>query len=50
MAKFWKTKRHEDTTEKRQLLKDDIDFLVNLQREMNTQDHLCQADPRYWVG
>ena len=49
MAKFWKTKRHEDTTEKRQLLKDDIDFLVNLQREMNTQDHLCQADPRYWV-
>lgn len=49
MAKFWKTERHEDTTEKRQLLKDDIDFLVNLQREMNTQDHLSQADPRYWT-
>lgn len=40
MAKFWKTKRHEDTTEKRQLLKDDIDFLVNLQRDEYTRSFM----------
>lgn len=49
MAKFWKTERHEDTTEKRQLTQDDIKFLLNLQKELNTQDYLSQADPRYWV-
>ncbi|MBZ9693245.1 hypothetical protein FDF26_13665 [Clostridium botulinum] len=29
--------------------KNDIDFLNNLQNEMNTQDTCCQADPRFWV-
>lgn len=28
---------------------EDIEFLKNLQHEMNTQDTLCQADPRFWV-
>lgn len=28
---------------------DDIKFLIELQKEMNTQDTDCQADPRYWV-
>jgi len=29
--------------------KEDIEFLKKLQHEMNTQDHVCQADPRFWV-
>lgn len=29
--------------------KEDIEFLKNLQNEMNTQDTCCQADPRFWV-
>lgn len=28
--------------------KDDIDFLRELQHELNTQEHDCQAAPRYW--
>lgn len=24
-------------------------FLKELQQELNTQDHVCQADPRFWV-
>ena len=24
-------------------------FLKGLQEELNTQDHVCQADPRFWV-
>lgn len=31
------------------LLKEDIDFLKALQREMLTQDKVCQAAPRFWV-
>lgn len=34
---------------KRTINKEDIRFLKDLQREMNTQDHVCQADPRFWV-
>jgi len=29
--------------------KEDIEFLKELQHEMLTQDHLCQANPRFWV-
>ena len=33
----------------RELERKDIDFLVALQDELNTQDKVCQADPRFWV-
>lgn len=33
----------------RNITKQDIDFLKNLQHIMNTQDTVCQADPRFWV-
>lgn len=50
MAKFWDNlKYHEDTIEKHKITLDEIDFLKNLQKEMNTQDNFGQADPRYWV-
>lgn len=29
--------------------KKDIEFLKELQHEMLTQDHVCQASPRFWV-
>ena len=28
---------------------EDIQFLIELQEELNTLDKLCQADPRFWV-
>lgn len=34
---------------KRPLTKHDIDFLKQLQFELNTQDTVCQRDPRFWV-
>lgn len=40
---------HEDETEKLPLRNADIRFLQELQKEMNTQDTLGQADPRFWV-
>lgn len=41
---------HEDEyPNKRHITKEEIDFLKQLQFNMNTQDHICQADPRYWV-
>lgn len=49
MAKFWKLKYHEDKTEKRPITNKDIAFLQHLQTELNTQDTVGQADPRYWV-
>lgn len=42
-------KYHEDTTQKHQITQEEIKFLKELQKEMNTQDHLSQADPRFWV-
>ena len=42
------TKKREDTVKKRMLTRDDIEFLKDLQHEMNTQDTLGQRDPRYW--
>lgn len=40
---------HEDETEKHDITKEDLEFLIALQKEMNTQDNVGQADPRYWV-
>ena len=50
MAKYHEfLKYHEDATDKHEMTKEEIDFLLSLQEEMNTQDHVSQADPRYWV-
>lgn len=50
MAKFHELKYHEDEfPEKRKLTEEDIKFLINLQKEMNTQDHIGEADPRFWM-
>ena len=50
MAIFHKTLRyHEDTTKKRELNQEDVEFLKKLQLEMNTQDTTETADPRFWV-
>lgn len=50
MAKYHEhLKYHEDTVEKKALTKEDVEFLKDLQKELNTQDNVCQSDPRYWV-
>lgn len=50
MAKFWNNlKKHPDNIEKHRITAEEIQFLKNLQHEMNTQDHVHQANPRYWV-
>lgn len=50
MAKYHENlKYHKDTVKKRALREDDVQFLLKLQKEMNTQDTLYQADPRFWV-
>ena len=50
MAIYHKTLQyHEDTTEKRSLNDEDIKFLMELQKEMNTQDTTETAEPRFWV-
>lgn len=38
-----------NTVKLRKLEREDVIFLSTLQQEMNTQPHLCQADPRFWV-
>lgn len=39
MAKFWNNlKYHEDTVKKEKLTKEDITFLKDLQKELNTED------------
>lgn len=40
---------HPDTLEKHRITKEEIDFLKELQKEMNTQDTVGQAAPRFWV-
>lgn len=42
-------KYHEDTKEKRNITRDDIEFLKALQKERNTQDHCGTADVRTWI-
>lgn len=49
MAKFWKLQYHKDDVEKHNITKEEVEFLKNLQKEMNTQDNVGQANPRYWV-
>ena len=50
MAKYWKNlKYHEDTVVKEKLSNDDIKFLKELQKELNTEDNVGTASPRYWV-
>lgn len=50
MAKFHKTLQyHEDTTRKKNLSNEDREFLLELQKELNTQDTTGTADPRFWV-
>lgn len=39
----------DEHAQKTALSQEEIAFLMNLQKEMNTQDHLATADPRYWV-
>lgn len=50
MAKYWENlKYHEDTVAKEKLSNDDIKFLKELQKELNTEDKVGTATPRYWV-
>ena len=50
MAKYWENlKYHEDTVVKEILSNDDIKFLKELQKELNTEDKVGTASPRYWV-
>lgn len=50
MAKYWEhLKYHEDAVVKEKLSNDDIKFLKELQKELNTEDNVGTANPRYWV-
>lgn len=50
MAKYWENlKYHEDTVVKERISNDDIKFLKELQKEINTEDNAGTASPRYWV-
>ena len=50
MAKYWEhLKYHEDTVVKEKLSNDDIKFLKELQKEINTEENVGTANPRYWV-
>lgn len=50
MAKYWEhLKYHEDTVVKEKLSNDDVNFLKELQKEINTEDNGGTANPRYWV-
>ena len=40
---------HKDEIPKHPLTDQEINFLANLQNEMNTQDTVGQRDPRFWV-
>ena len=49
MARIYDLQYHDDNVKKHPMTKEDLDFLKDLQKEMNTQDSVCQADPRYWT-
>lgn len=40
---------HEDKIEKHKITAEEIEFLKKFQQELNTQDNVGQANPRYWV-
>ena len=47
--KLFPHERHPDTTLKHTITKDEIDFLIELQKELNTQTNDGNAQPIYWV-
>ena len=50
MAKYHKNlKCHEDEVEKHNITNEELEFLHELQKELNTQDTVSQANPRFWV-
>lgn len=50
MAVYHKNlKYHEDETEKHKITDSELSFLRDLQKELNIQDILGQANPRFWV-
>lgn len=49
MAQFQKTHPRDDAVVRRPLTADDAAFLKDLQRILNTQDTMGNADPRFWV-
>ena len=49
MAIFQKTRPHPDTTKKHAVTPEELKFLAELQTELNTQDDMGNADPRFWV-
>lgn len=50
MAVYHKNlKYHEDNIEKHKITKEELQFLKDLQKELNTQDDVGQADPKFWV-
>lgn len=48
MAKFQERQYHPDKTEKHVLTTADVLFLTELQKELNTQPNMGNADPIYW--
>ncbi len=40
---------HKDITPKHKMTEEERGFLKDLQKELNTQDNVSQADPRFWV-
>ena len=50
MAKYHEhLKHHEDEIEKHKITDEELKFLSDLQKELNTQDNLSQANPRFWI-
>lgn len=49
MAHLWEEKYHDDTTEKHNITKEEIQFLMKFQKELNTQECYGQAEPKYFV-
>lgn len=50
MAKYHENlKHHEDDVTKHKITDEELQFLSDLQKELNTQDYVSQADPRFWV-
>lgn len=49
MAYYHKLEHHKDKTPKHKITEEEREFLRGLQKELNTQDNLGQADPRFWV-
>ena len=50
MAKYHNNlKYHEDKVDKHNITNKELEFLQELQNELNTQDGLCQTNPKFWV-